>query len=254
MKISLLIPTRKRPHYLERLFKSIVATADNINEIEACLYIDNDDNETINKLDELSKIMNVYDIIGPRIRLSQTWNECYDGSDWDSEIIWHGNDDCEFVTKGWDTLVIKAFDQYNDKIVFVGGRNSWTPHDGDLFTHGWLHKNWINTLGYTTPDYFSSDFCDLWLTEVAKKIGRFHYIPELLIPHYHPAYGTAPEDQTHKDRIIRHYADNVKQKYDDLASKREEDANKLRKFINDYPRIKALEELTKQGQDLGMGY
>lgn len=251
MKISLLIPTRKRPYYLEKLFKSIVDTADNINEIEAILYIDEDDQETITRLqycsDPLCKMMNLGWVIGDRIRLSQTWNECYKLTNTGSEIFWHGNDDCTFDTKGWDTLVTKAFDQYNDKIVFVGGRNSWTPHDGDLFTHGWLSQEWIQTLGYVTPDYFSSDFCDLWLTDVAKKIGRFHYIPELLIPHYHPAYGTAPEDQTHKDRIIRHYADNVRQKYDDLAPKREEDALKLSRYIS-------LSELAKQAQDLDMGY
>lgn len=231
MKISILIPTRKRPHFLERLFKSVQDTADNINDIEVCLYIDNDDTETMVELPRLGTMLNLKTRIGERIILAEMWNKCYKIADPSSQIFQHSNDDITFNTKGWDTLITKAFEKYPDRIAFVGGRDGHDPHNNDLFTHGFLSKQWIETIGYVTPPYFSSDFCDVWLTDVAKMINRFHYIPELYMEHFHPAFGKAPEDSVHQDRIKRHYADNVRQKYDDLYALRLADASKLRNAI-----------------------
>ena len=43
IRISLLLPTRGRPAWVERLFDSIVATASQLARIEVVMYVDDDD-------------------------------------------------------------------------------------------------------------------------------------------------------------------------------------------------------------------
>ena len=49
------------------------------------------------------------------------------------------------------------------------------PRRKNFLTHGFLHRNWVETVGYFVPPYFSSDFNDTWLNEVADMIGRKIY-------------------------------------------------------------------------------
>ena len=230
--ISLILPTRGRPDSLKRLYDSAMETAENKNEIEFCLYIDEDDKE-LQESNFMRPIppVNVDYLLGPRIILSQMWNEAMYLAG--GEIFMHAGDDLIFRTKNWDTMVKEAFSQYPDRIVLVGGNDGSGPqyHDGNFFTHGFIHRNWVKALGYMFPNLYSSDYNDTHLNEVAKNIGRWHYIPELLTEHMHPDWGKGPRDQTHIDRATRHVRDNVRQIYDDNAHTRRSDEQKLRDYI-----------------------
>jgi glycosyltransferase involved in cell wall biosynthesis len=65
-RISLLLPTRGRPHLLRRLFDSLAARTDNLDDLEVILYLDDDD-ETAQAIsdDRFSLIK----IIGPRLSM-----------------------------------------------------------------------------------------------------------------------------------------------------------------------------------------
>lgn len=229
--ISLILPTRGRPDSLKRLYDSAMKNADNPSQIEFCLYVDEDDQ--VLQDSEYFKLLpyNFNYKIGPRIVLSQMWNEAVKLAS--GEIFMHAGDDIIIQTKGWDTLVENAFAQYPDRIVLVGGNDGSGPkyHDGNFFTHGFIHRNWYNTLGHMFPNLYSSDYNDTHLNEVAKNIQRWHYIPELVTEHMHPDWGKGPRDQTHIDRAARHVKDNVRQLYDDNAHTRRADEQKLRDFI-----------------------
>lgn len=216
--ISVLIPTRKRPNNIKRLYKSAVETADNPDDLEFILYVDNDDSSYDN-LDLPIKI-----IYGERIVLSQMWNECYKESKGD--ILMHAGDDIIFRTDSWDTMVKEAFAQYPDNIVFVYG-NDGSPHNGKFGTHGFIHRKWAETVGYFVPPYFSSDYNDTWLNDVAKMIDRHQHIA-ILTEHMHPDLKKAKLDVTHKERIERHQRDNVGQLYESKLEERKADAEKLR--------------------------
>ena len=47
MKISILVPTRKRVQNVKRLIESVYNTAQNIKNIELLFYVDDDDQDTI---------------------------------------------------------------------------------------------------------------------------------------------------------------------------------------------------------------
>ena len=141
----------------------------------------------------------------------------------------HAGDDIVFRTKEWDRILQEKFNEFEDNIVFVFGDDG-SPHNGTFGTHGFIHRKWVETVGYFVPPYFSSDYNDTWLNEVAQKINRHVHIP-ILTEHMHPDFNKGPVDKTHKDRYERHKKDNVKQIYEDRHEDRLSDADKLRRVM-----------------------
>lgn len=214
--ISVLLPSRGRPTEFKRLYDSAMDTAK--GPIEFVVYRDIDDPTEYHQADNITFIK------GERIVLSQMWNECYRQAK--GPYYMHCGDDIIFRTPGWDEIVMNAFPE--DKIAFVFGNDGYW---GNTFgTHGFIHKNWIEAVGYFVPPYFSSDYNDTWLNDVAKLIGRRLYV-DILTEHMHFAFGKGPLDQTHQERLDRHQADNVDQLYVDKSSERDADAEKLRRCM-----------------------
>lgn len=224
--ISILLPTRKRPENIVRLWESIAKTADNPLDLELICYIDEDDTS----YDNISSVPMIK-VRGPRIVLSEMWNKCYEKSHGD--ILMHCGDDIVFRTKHWDRLVKSTFKEYKDGIVFVYGNDGSGVHDGNFGTHGFISRRWADTVGYFVPPYFSSDWNDTWLNDVAKLLGRHVHI-DILTEHMHPDFGKADLDITHQERIRRGSDDKVWQIYQDKRLEREADAYKLQKVIDSY--------------------
>jgi len=224
--ISILVPTRKRPDKMQTLIQSIINTTHNLANVELIFYIDEDDLESIIKLKEVKQLtsaLTIKHVIGPRILLSKTWNRCFEIARGD--IIMHGGDDIVFRTANWDIEIENAFNQYDDKIVLVYGRDGF--HDEKLSTHGFIHRRWIETIGHFLPPFFSSDYNDTWLFEVATLINRTCYLDSILIEHMHYIVGKSEYDETYREREARGEVDNVKELYTYLAPLREADASKL---------------------------
>lgn len=228
MKISLLCPTRKRPKFMKELWDSVKETANNYNDIEVIFYIDDDDIESIETYKMLGT--NVQAVIDKRGdgNLSKMWNRCYEIAS--SDIIMHCGDDIRFRTNDWDLKVLDKFNEYDDKIVLVYGDDG--IRKDDLATHGFIHKNWIDTIGYFLPPYFSSDMNDYWLTDCAKGINRLVKI-DILTEHLHPVAGKHEWDETHQERLKRGERDNVRELFHKFRPKKLEDIQKLKIFIEE---------------------
>jgi len=231
--LSILSPTHKRPHHIIRLIDSIKATVDNLDEIELVLYIDDDDDS----YDELLKQdldINLKYIYGPRIVISDMWNKCYEIAE--GPYYHHSSDDCVYASKGWDTLVKSNFEKYDDKIMFLYGRDGLNDHI--LGTLGFLHKNWVEAVGYFVPPYFMVDWCDTWLNDVADLIDRKIYDKNIYTEHMHWAAGKSEMDDTYVERDIVRQQDSGGELYysSDMKNKREEDAVKLNASIENHRR------------------
>jgi hypothetical protein len=231
--ISLLVPTRNRPEAMERLCQSAYSTAKEKDDIEIVFYVDKDDKESKAKAEELKSKdeYNIKFLTGKRIVLSNMWNECYKIAT--GPIYQHAGDDIVHRTRYWDNYIRKEFEKYPDKILFVYGRDGIVDSD-ELGTHGFIHKNWIETVGYFVPPYFSADYNDTWLTDLAKRINRLVYLPDLYIEHLHFSVGKAELDETYKDQRARRKRDKVRALYREKEKEREQDALKLQKFIKHY--------------------
>lgn len=230
-KIALLLPTRKRPQNLVRLLESVASTADNPENIIVSVYIDDDDTSYDHLIFEGP--VRVVITRGPRIILSQMWNKAYEAVKDEAEYFWHGGDDIIFRSNGWDTLVKDAIDSHRKKIAFVWGNDHSPESERNVFgTHGFVHKNWTDTLGRFVPPYYSSDYNDTHFNDLANALNVAHYLHDVHTEHMHYSLGKAEIDETTSDRLERHAKDRPDLIYNSpaMCKEREEDAEKLRKF------------------------
>lgn len=209
--ISILCPTRKRPEMFARMVNSARSTA--TGNVEVVAYIDDDDDSAY--------IPSCADVVirGPRIILTQCWNECAEVAHGD--IFMQSNDDVVFETKGWDQTVENAFAECPDKILMVHGDDQFCQGASGA-AHPFVHRRWFELLGYFIPPYFSSDFGDSWVNELANALDRRRYLP-FVVKHLHGV-----DDETTRERLARHEKDNPSKIYADLAQQRAIDIEKLR--------------------------
>lgn len=224
-RVSVLVPTRGRPANVERLVESAYRTAELPPQF--VFYVDDDDPQRDATIEVVTRRGGEV-IVGDRVVLSEMWNRCVDFAKHD--VLMHCGDDIVFASHAWDTRVTQQFHEHDDKLLLVHGRDGF--QDARLATHGFYHRNWVETLGYLVPPYFSSDYNDTWNTEVADAIGRRVYLPDVYTEHMHPVAGKAELDQTHRERLERHARDDVATLYASLASRRAEDVAKLRAAID----------------------
>lgn len=190
--------------------------------IEFVVYIDNDDDS----YDDLH-LDNVCKIYGPRIVLSKMWNKCQKEAR--ADVFLHAGDDLRFRTPGWDTKILAAFP--DDKVAFVHGRDG-SPQDEICFgTHGFIHRKWVDAVGYFVPPYFSCDYNDTWLNDVSNMIDRHILVPDVLIEHMHYVWNKREKDTSDIEREQRGERDGVRKLYDEYLPKRQADAKKLQELL-----------------------
>lgn len=222
MKISLLVPTRKRPDKLKRLYDTAKDTADRPDKLELVFYTDKDDDS----YGELI-LKDAVHIIDDRVPISKAWNRCWQESS--GEILGLVGDDIVFNTNGWDSRITNIFNEYPDKIAYVFGDDG--SFHGKVFgTHGFIHKNWANTVGYFVPPYFSANQVDRWLNEIARQLGRLRY-GGISLEHMHWAYGKADMDATYEEG--RNRSSENEAEWDKRQKELRIDVEKLRGFIDE---------------------
>jgi hypothetical protein len=212
------------------MWESAIMTADNTLDLECCVYVDYDDSVTQNMCNLLqSKYLTQFKyIVGPRVKLSQMVNKAYEISS--GELLQFAGDDILFKTQGWDTKIRDAFDKYPDKIALIYGDDG---HYGKEFaTHPVLHRKWAEVVGYASPPYFSSDYCDTWLFDIAKGLGRLEYV-DYLVDHMHPSWGKGETDEVYREGRERTVVDRNDILYQQLTNKRIEDLEKLKRYIDE---------------------
>tara|TARA_Y100001933_G_scaffold100032_1_gene100429 strand:+ start:537 stop:1409 length:873 start_codon:yes stop_codon:yes gene_type:complete len=229
-KISIIFPTRGRINNIDRIWESILNTISQVNNFEVCIYIDDDDIQVIQHMKEkyINELRIKY-VIGERITMTRMWNEAYKHLATGNIIMFCG-DDIVFRTKNWDTEVRNAFDKYSDKIALVFGDDGWHGSPSNPF----IHRKWIDVSGFALPPYFSCDYSDSWLNEVARALKRKIYLKHVLTEHMHFINGKAEKDQTTLDRLKRGKADNVSKIYKNTENERIRHIEKLRDYINSF--------------------
>jgi glycosyl transferase/beta-hydroxylase protein BlmF len=227
--ISLLVPTRGRVWGFSEMVLTAWETATFPNRVEVVSYHDEDDRTDRFRRPKGNNgpTYSWTGLTGPRILLSEAWNECAKVAS--GSILMHCGDDIVFRTPGWDSIVRKAFAQSEDKLILVHG-DDCSPNTDVLATHGFLHRRWVETVGYFLPPYFSCDWNDVWLTEVADMIGRRVKVP-IVTEHMHYSFDKRPHDQTDAEREQRGRDDDVVKLYESLEKERKSDALKLKAAI-----------------------
>lgn len=218
--ISLLLPSRGRPSNVARLHESVASTAQ--GPWEMVIRLDDDDPT----MDDYPDGIGIRYLTGTRGLMSDMWNECWRAAR--GSIFGLLGDDIIVRTHAWDLLVTDAFPA--DGIAYVHGDDLGGKGD-QLGTHGFVTETWTDAVGVFSPPYFSSDYNDLWLNDIADAIGRRVFLPGLVTEHCHPAFDKADWDQTHLERVERHHRDDVDRTWRETAHIRDEWADQLRSVM-----------------------
>lgn len=229
IRISLLCPTRNRPGKMAKMWKSAVETAANPDAVEVVFYLDNDDVAGMCGLRLAAGVrpQQVRAVIGSRMILSKCWNAAAEIARGD--IFMHCGDDIVFRSAGWDSVVAEKMAAFDDRIAFVYGRDG--IGDERLGTHGFIHREWARVTGYVVPPLFSSDYNDTWLNEVADRVGRKVYTPDIYTEHLHFGARKSALDRTYMERLVRHREDDVEGLWRQTEHLRIADAEKLAAHI-----------------------
>lgn len=199
--ISLLAPTRGRPDQAIRLALSVLQTASQPKRIELLFYVDNNDAEQANYIQAFQQQKLQFDrflrcslMIGEPIGISKAWNELAARSQGDLLIM--AADDQTYNTAGWDDRLLIEIQRFSDEI-FCAWFND--GHWGEkLCTFPIVSRRWCLTLGYFTTGLFECLYDDLWIMDLAQRLDRLHYIPNVLTEHLHWSYGKSEIDATYE--------------------------------------------------------
>ncbi len=198
--ISLLCPTRERLASAKRLVKSVYRTAVIPERIEILFYVDADDiqKDAYQLFAELTKnifkrLLRCEFFIGEPMSISKSCNILASRSKGDVLIL--SNDDQVYVDYGWDICLDNEVKKFPDGIYcmwfnegLTAGRNCLSPI---------VSRKWYETLGYFTPGIFEFWNNDTWIEDIARKIDRLHYIPNMLVQHLHYMVGRSWFDKTY---------------------------------------------------------
>lgn len=176
--LSLLLPTRGRPQMLAEVFESLEKTVKRKDKFAVWLYIDHDDQVTLDAINAGNFKKFTYSInwvVGDRTASlgeihNLTWRACTSGSG----IFMLHADDTSFVTEGWDDIIRAAYDKYPDRILVAH------PHDPALHEPTFqmiLSAEWMAVTGYFSTAHFPFWFDDMWLDHIGKLIGRREQLP-----------------------------------------------------------------------------
>jgi len=232
MNINIICPTRNRPGNIIRLINSLLNTTCYFERIFLRIYVDSDDTLTPSLVDHIKatrKDINIIQVTGQnRIPITSMFNILAKDVPED-EIMFFCGDDITFDTVNWDLQIVDEFDKVKDKILLVYGDDGY-QHE-KLCTHFFLHKKWVTALGYVIPEIFPGDWADNYIMDVATRINRIKYLPELKTIHHHPITTNAPLDMVYVEKFNRDRQVNAPKIFNDSLSLRLSDANKLLKHI-----------------------
>ena len=199
MHIAILTPSRGRPFGLRNLVQTVVRHSSGNNKVSFEHYIDYDDPFYPKYVEELKGFEDVGSRItlGPSQSVSKSWNDIAkiainNGAD----ILMMGNDDLIFNTSDWDNILVEETKKFPDKIYcmwFNDGIN-----DGKHCAFPIVSSLWFNTVGHFSPGIFNFLYNDTWIFDIAKRIGRDHYIPQVTAEHLHFSTGKSKKDKTTK--------------------------------------------------------
>ena len=173
-KILTICPSRGRPEIAKRMYDSFKSTSNNSLLI---FYLDNDDP----KLDEYKALLSPLDyLIQERKTTTQIFNDAFKQNP-DYEFYHLTNDDCYYITLGWDERVFLLSRDYGEGI-FYGND---TMNGQNLCVTPIVSGNIVRALGWLQQPTLTHLYGDRVWFEIGKALNILYYMPDVIIEHRH---------------------------------------------------------------------
>lgn len=184
----IIVPSRHRPHNVERLINSWRATTDGTSELLICLDEDDADNYSIPG--------DVSVLVRPRMRLGDWWNYAATNYHSHNDIRFMGflGDDNTFGTSDWEKKITEPL---RDRIGISYGNDQY--HGVNLCTSAVLSVEIIEVLGYACPPKQIHLFLDNFWMAVGMGINRLSFVGDVSIEHHHHTIGKSPFDDIYQE-------------------------------------------------------
>lgn len=203
-RLAVAVPSRGRPHNLERLAKALKETC--TGDYVLFARLDNDDP----KLAEYLEIDDVEFLVDKRIFFTASVNELAElASEQGFSHIAILGDDVLPETKGWDQKMILALD--GELGVVYGSDGLEHLHGKDLPTHVVVPIEMYQKLGWIGLPTSRHLFLDNAWRELGK-LTKFIYLRNVKLSHLHRWNKAAPNDETYEEAN-----DKEKREHDKLA-------------------------------------
>lgn len=108
------------------------------------------------------------------------------------DIICCHSDDMVFIKKGFDDIIRMEMER-DMYLHFPDGHANER-----LCTYSIMHIDYYKRFGYIYNPQYKSLWCDNEQMEVAKRLGRYKYVPEQIFEHRHPTWGLAEKDAQYR--------------------------------------------------------
>ncbi|MBI5492609.1 MAG: hypothetical protein HY893_06735 [Deltaproteobacteria bacterium] len=192
---SIFLPTRGRPFLAKRLLESVVDTASDIAGVEAVLYLDEDDPESLAVSCPGIDIKTL--VRPPGASMGGIFRECMAASA--GRYILLMNDDAIFRTRGWDRRMAAAFNRYPDRVALVYGDD--LDQGGSVPTFPCVSRAACDVMGGVCPASFRNLHIESHLFDIFNELrksghNRTIYLKDVVIEHMHHTLGKSPEDGT----------------------------------------------------------
>jgi len=190
MKILYKLTSRSRPLRLFRVINNIKSLSTTEDYLIWCT-LDADDNTSLDIAHQLDKIEKVKYHYGRSKNKVDAINRDMDLiPEWD--ILVNVSDDQLFLVKGFDEIIINAVKGTGGDC-FIHFPDENAKHH--LATMSIMDKRYYNRDNYIYHPSYISLWCDHEAMEVAKRRGRYFYVPNLIFDHLHPVYKKGPWDE-----------------------------------------------------------
>ena len=198
MNFAVLTPTRQRPGKLDNFISSVHGLAANKDRVYTFNYIDSDDPRQKAYEDYLRKQpANNHNCTGEPQSVSKSWNVLAEAAiERGADVLIMGNDDLMYRTERWDELLEEEIKKYPDDIYVMWFEDLINGESHCAFPI--VSKTWYETVGYFTPGIFNFGYNDTWIFDLGQRVGRTHFIPNIVNEHLHFTTGKSAADETTK--------------------------------------------------------
>ena len=191
-RLALIVPTRGRPDNIVELLKSLEET--NSSETDLYLVLDNDDPKRFEYTD-IDSDCSI--LIFPREGkgMARPLNKAASLLKREYDFFAFMGDDHRPRTKDWDKHFIDAMLYLENGLVYGNDL-----HQGEgLPTAVGMTGDIVRVLDGMVPPGFIHLYLDNFWLAFGKDIGSIQYLPETIIEHCHPVWGTAPTDAGYQE-------------------------------------------------------
>lgn len=206
-RILIKYASRQRPELFNQTIANIQETISHKLPFEILVSMDRDDIAMMNAQLPIENYIG-YAIGEAKSKIDAINRDIALADPWD--ILINMSDDMKFIVKDWDLQMVSMIKEvWKESTDFFAHFNDGYVED-KLPTMSIIGRAYYHRTGYIYHPAYKSFSCDAEAYYVAKMLGKWHYFPQVLFKHEHPANNKQIQNDELYHRNSLHTPDDIK--------------------------------------------